>query len=655
MSYLGRSAKLSRKTQEKVSFLATAGQTSKTGLSYVPTFVEVSVNGILLTDVTDYTATTGSSVSFGVALELNDEVTVVALKTFALADHYTKTQTDSAVSAAAAALVDSSPAALNTLNELAAALGDDANYATTTTNAIATKMPKSGGAFTGAVTTNSTIDGRDVAADGVLATNAMPKSGGAFTGAVTTNSTIDGRDVAADGVLATNAMSKSGGSFVGNVIYNDGVQAKFGTSGDLSIRHDGSNSYLQDAGSGDLIIKSNGTNVKIIGDNDEDIAKFTWNGSTELYHNGSKKIETTATGAYVTGDQLRLTGSGSQTYVAALNTGSGEATFFMDSSNGDLSGSDYSWIKQKNNLDVEIGSAASTNRHLLFSPDGSEKMRILGPSGEVLIGTTSQGRETDLAIVGSDQSPTGAWSQVGIYSNDSYAVNKGGSLMFGGQDGTNVRSWFAGIKGAKENSTSGNYAGYLAFYTRPSGATPVERMRIKSNGYIVTPAAFSGGWSVQDDGDAPYFTTFAGSASYRNHFFFKNPNGIVGKISTSGSATAYTTSSDYRLKENVTPMSGATAQTKLLKPCNFDWIAGGNVNGFIAHELADVVPEAVIGTKDAMMDEEYEVTPATETEAAVMGTRSVPDLQGIDQSKLIPLLTATIQELITRIEALENV
>jgi len=137
------------------------------------------------------------------------------------------------------------------------------------------------------------------------------------------------------------------------------------------------------------------------------------------------------------------------------------------------------------------------------------------------------------------------------------------------------------------------------------------------------------------------------------HFY--NPNGIVGYISTSGSSTAYNTSSDYRLKENVTPMSGATAQTKLLKPCNFDWISGGNVNGFLAHELAEVVPEAVTGTKDAMRDEEYEVTPATETEEAVMGTRSVPDMQGIDQSKLVPLLTATIQELIARIEALENV
>ena len=135
---------------------------------------------------------------------------------------------------------------------------------------------------------------------------------------------------------------------------------------------------------------------------------------------------------------------------------------------------------------------------------------------------------------------------------------------------------------------------------------------------------------------------------------FKHGGTLVGSIRTTGSATSYNTSSDYRLKENVTPMSGATAQTKLLKPCNFDWIAGGNVNGFLAHELAEVVPEAVSGTKDAMMDEEYEVTPATDTEAAVMGTRSVPDMQGIDQSKLVPLLVKTIQELEARITALED-
>ena len=108
-------------------------------------------------------------------------------------------------------------------------------------------------------------------------------------------------------------------------------------------------------------------------------------------------------------------------------------------------------------------------------------------------------------------------------------------------------------------------------------------------------------------------------------------------------------------------MTGATERVKALRPVNFAWKADGSrVDGFFAHELAEVVPEATTGTKDAMRDEEYEVTPAVkdeegnETTAAVMATRSVPDMQGIDQSKLVPLLTATIQELIARIEALEN-
>jgi hypothetical protein len=152
--------------------------------------------------------------------------------------------TDTAV----ANLVDSAPATLDTLNELAAALGDDPNFATTIANSVATKLPKSGGAMTGAITTNSTFDGRSVATDGTkldgieagadvtdtanvtasgalmdsevtnlaqvkafdsadyataaqgtTADAALPKAGGAMTGAITTNSTFDGRDVATDG------------------------------------------------------------------------------------------------------------------------------------------------------------------------------------------------------------------------------------------------------------------------------------------------------------------------------------------------------------------------------------------------------------------------------------------------------------------------
>ena len=93
---------------------------------------------------------------------------------------------------------------------------------------------------------------------------------------------------------------------------------------------------------------------------------------------------------------------------------------------------------------------------------------------------------------------------------------------------------------------------------------------------------------------------------------------------------------------------------------NFIADADTTVDGFLAHEVATVVPEAITGTKDAMKDEEYEVTPAVldddgnVTTEAVMGTRSVPDYQGIDQSKLVPLLTAALQEALTEIASLKT-
>ena len=145
----------------------------------------------------------------------------------------------------------------------------------------------------------------------------------------------------------------------------------------------------------------------------------------------------------------------------------------------------------------------------------------------------------------------------------------------------------------------------------------------------------------------------------QTHWRFYNPNGSVGTITTYGSATSFNTSSDYRLKENVNYTWDATTRLKQLKPARFNFIADDTntlVDGFIAHEAATVVPESVTGTKDAMMDEKYEVTPAvmdgeTVVTEAVMGTRSVPEMQAIDQSKLVPLLVKTIQELEARLTA----
>jgi hypothetical protein len=133
------------------------------------------------------------------------------------------------------------------------------------------------------------------------------------------------------------------------------------------------------------------------------------------------------------------------------------------------------------------------------------------------------------------------------------------------------------------------------------------------------------------------------STQHRIKFF--NTNGQVGAINTSGTATSYNTSSDYRLKENVSYTWDATARLKQLKPARFNFIADADtiVDGFLAHEVETIIPEAVSGIKDAT--EKYTDEDGKEQ------TRIVP--QGIDQSKLVPLLVKTIQELEARITALE--
>ena len=112
----------------------------------------------------------------------------------------------------------------------------------------------------------------------------------------------------------------------------------------------------------------------------------------------------------------------------------------------------------------------------------------------------------------------------------------------------------------------------------------------------------------------------------------------VGSITMTNSATAFNTSSDYRLKENVVEMTGSVDRVKQLKPSRFNFISETDsdvVDGFLAHEVSSIIPEAIHGEKDAVDDQ------------------GNPIYQGIDQSKLVPLLVGAIKELTARIEALE--
>lgn len=179
----------------------------------------------------------------------------------------------------------------------------------------------------------------------------------------------------------------------------------------------------------------------------------------------------------------------------------------------------------------------------------------------------------------------------------------------------------------------------------------VERYRASNDGFLVNDTALRDltGQSFQVTGWGMFYQTASGTtASAFTHtgsgtqsvciFRQGAPASTVGSITVSGgTSTAFNTSSDYRLKENVAAITDGITRLQQLKPSRFNFIANPNhtVDGFIAHEVQDVVPEAITGEKDAVDDE------------------GNPVYQGIDQSKLVPLLVAALQESVLRIETLE--
>jgi len=263
-------------------------------------------------------------------------------------------------------------------------------------------------------------------------------------------------------------------------------------------------------------------------------------------------------------------------------------------------------------------------------------------SGNVGIGTTSPANFGGTTL----QTNHGSTYSANLVSSGAYTLQMIASAAHGAMS-----------MGARSNH-------HVAFTTNDT-----ERMRILSGGDLhlggtgqsdgkltITGKSSAGAWGTK-------YITDVHSGTYYFINFCKNESGVpqVGSITSNGSSTSYNTSSDHRLKEAIVDMTGAIDRVKALAPKRFNFIADPDttVDGFIAHEAQAVVPEAVTGTKDAMRDEEYEVTPAVIDDdgnvvtEAVMGTRSVPDYQGIDQSKLVPLLTGALQEAIAKIEALE--
>jgi hypothetical protein len=168
------------------------------------------------------------------------------------------------------------------------------------------------------------------------------------------------------------------------------------------------------------------------------------------------------------------------------------------------------------------------------------------------------------------------------------------------------------------------------------GTNNSERARITADGNlrVGTTSTPNGGSNFYVAGGGTILNTQTDVTTGTNNIVFRNGNGNVGSISTSGSLTSYNVTSDYRLKNSIAPMTGALAKVALLKPVTYKWNAdGSDCEGFIAHELAEVCPLAVTGEKDAL------------------DADGNPKYQGIDKSFLVATLTAAIQELKAEFDA----
>jgi len=273
----------------------------------------------------------------------------------------------------------------------------------------------------------------------------------------------------------------------------------------------------------------------------------------------------------------------------------------------------------------------------------TERMRI-DSSGNVGIGTSSPSVRLDI-------SGSGRFIQAAGYGSSSDATVEIGGTDNGFVNNGATSSWRQKVAG-DANGQSLRFEGFV----RGTGWT--QRMRIDSSGNLFVNA-------TGFDGDRPNATGIAvlpvGDIKIRvatdtqPALQFYSPSGggsAVGSVNAGASSTSYNTSSDYRLKENIAPMTDALAVVGQLKPCTYTWKAdGSNGQGFIAHELQAVVPDCVTGEKDAV--ETYT------DEDGVEQTR--PKYQGIDTSFLVATLTAAIQEMkaiidaqAERITALEN-
>jgi len=393
--------------------------------------------------------------------------------------------------------------------------------------------------------------------------------------------------------VADTVSKADGGTFDGAVTFGGGVSGNIANvSGDMTI--DVAGDIILDADGGDVTIKDGGTEIGSFANSSSDFVIKSAVSDKDMIFKGNDG------GSEVTALSLDMSDAGKATFNNTIDVTGNESDFTASSVNAPSGGNGI------------INLKAATARSSGFGPYIG--FHVPNSTG----GTTTE----DMGVIG-------------FVSPD---------------------------------STDGNRKADFIIRTRDT--TTGERFRISANGKVMinTSSLTKGMLNVNrasNDTSAPALNVAGDGSSNAWVSFSDTGNTTYGSITRSGSGTAYNTSSDYRLKENVSYNFDATSRLKQLKPARFNFIDDENntiVDGFIAHEVSSIVPEAISGEKDAMQVE----TRYTEDDVETQGdnpTKKVGDVkkystteinpQGIDQSKLVPLLTKALQEALTRIDALE--
>lgn len=388
----------------------------------------------------------------------------------------------------------------------------------------------------------------------------------------------------------------------------DNAKLKLGTGEDLEIYHNGTSSFIDTATGHDLYIRNTqGNRIRLEPRSGEDGIQVIADGAVEIYHNGGKKFA-----SHTNGLSIKNEAGGSSTSLFLFGSEGESAEIQMNADDGD-DNADYFrliHVASDNTWRLQNYAAGSWQNSFLAISNGATELYNQGTKH---FETMSNGVKID----------SGGDTILEMHTSNSTAHSR---IQF-------------------SNNTGDNYGGlwYSASNQMEFRTNNAERIRIDSAGRLLINATATS--TILNGGEAKYFDSGDGcrlmssraSTASREHVVFFNPNGDVGDITTSGSSTSFNTSSDYRLKENVVAISDGIIRLKTLKPSRFNFKTEKDrtVDGFLAHEVTPAVPEAITGTKDEVDSDNN------------------PVYQGIDQSKLVPLIVAAVQELAAKVEALE--